>query len=147
MKNRIKIEDYASYFHDGSIRDIRHWKNVMVLSMESAQLRQEWNNDGIILSKRETLTGKLHIKGINIIKQNEIVFPNILKKMDSFEKASIYRFDIKGNKILLLFWWIKYFPAREESDMFEYEINAEEVYWENIPTLFDDYWDSLENPK
>jgi hypothetical protein len=58
---QIKIEKYASLFHDGDISQIKHVNNEIELWMESAEILPEWNEDNILLSKRNTITGKLHL--------------------------------------------------------------------------------------
>jgi hypothetical protein len=138
-----KISKYEGIFHDGAIWEIKQNESLLQLCMESAQMLPEWNEDNIILSKRETVTGKLVLEGIKNIKENDSSSLEEFRVKESYERAEVFRLRIKSNSVLLLLLWIKYFPEYEESALFKYEIEAEKIYWENIPTLFDDYWDSL----
>ncbi len=143
MEHEIDIKKYATFFHDGEVREINHVKNDLELWMESAQLISEWNEDNVALSKRDTISGKLHLIGPKRIKENENTNLEIFKIKSGYENGTVYRFSIDANTISLQIWWMKYSPEYEESGTFRYEIEAEKIYWENIPTLFDDYWDSL----
>lgn len=138
----FKIEKYTSYFHDGTVHDIKYIKNKIIIAMESAELRPEWNEDNIALSKRNTISGNLHLENFGNIRINgQIYREKIIKTYDS---SDVYTFEIHPNKVLLLISWINYPPKpREETPFSEYEIEAEKIYWENIPTLFDAHWNSL----
>lgn len=133
------ISKYASYFHDGIIYDIKHVKNKMTLSMESAELLPEWNEDNITLSKRNTISGNLHLEGLGNISINGQLYNDILIK--TYDSSDVYTFEIQLKKVVLLISWINYPPKpREETPFSEYEIEAEKIYWENIPNLFDGLW-------
>lgn len=96
----MNINKYESYFHDGSIIDIKNInKNEIEIWMESSQLRPEWNIDNIPLSDQGTIRGKLHIKEIKniIINDNS---NNYLKSI--FEDGEILKFHISENKIELM---------------------------------------------
>lgn len=142
MKYRINIQKYASLFHDGAIRKIQHINNTLLISMESAQVLPKWNEDHIALSKRDTISGILFIETVKSIKEDD-TFLKEFKTKDSYDRAGIFDFEVNFNRIILIIWWVKYLLRYEQSDFFRYEIEAEKIYWENIPTLFDDYWDSL----
>jgi hypothetical protein len=139
----MRIKKYADFFHDGAIWKIQNVKGKIQISMESAQVLQEWNRDNIDLSKRETISGKLSLEGIKSIKEDNNLSLEEFEIKDSYERARICDFEIKNNIVLLIICWIKYLPEYQESKAFQYEIEAEKIYWENIPTLFDDYWNSL----
>lgn len=144
QNKEVNIKKYDSLFHDGSIEKITHEKtNSIELWMESAEVRPEWNEDNILLSKRCTITGKLHLEEVGNIQEDKNIQLKIFEIRDSYESARIYDFEIKKNTVALVIYWIKYLPEYEESKDFQYEIEAGKIYWENIPTLFDDYWDSL----
>lgn len=138
----MEIEKYASLFHDGAVRKIQYINNMILISMESAQVLPEWNEDHIVLSKRDTISGILFINGVKIIKEDENPIEEF-KTKNSYERAGIFDFEVNDNAIILIIWWVKYLPKYEQSDFFRYEIEAEKIYWENVPTLFDEYWDSL----
>lgn len=138
------INKYTDLFHDGALWQIENSKGKVQLCMESAQVIQEWNKDNIELSKRETISGKLTLENIKNIKECDSPKFEKFKIKKDYERARIYDFEIKNNNTLLLtICWIKYLPDYQESDAIHYEIEAEKIYWENVPTLFDAYWDSL----
>ena len=136
------ISKYAGYFHDGSIREIQHEKDTVTISIESAQVLPEWDWDrGILpLSKRETIVGKLHMECVKSIKENGKLFPSILRMI--YDHSDLFDIEIEKNKVKLLVTWEQYLPKKIRTDMYNIEISAEKIYWENIPTLFDAYWDS-----
>ncbi len=145
IKKRLlnfKIEKYTSYFHDGTVHDIKYTKNQIMIAMESAELRPEWNEDNITLSKRNTISGNLHLEDFGNIRINGQIYKEKLLK--TYDSSDVYTFEIHPNKVLLLISWINYPPKpREETPFSEYEIEAKKIYWENIPTLFDAHWNSL----
>lgn len=137
----MKISKYTSYFHDGLVHDIKHNENTIELSIESAELLPEWNEENIILSKRNTITGKLHLEGVSSVKINGKSLRDKLIK--NYDDGNIYHIEIQGKKLLLEVSWENYPPKkREETDVFTIYIEAEKIYWENILTLFDAIWDS-----
>src|SRR5262245_12185926 len=132
----MNISKYADFFHDGTIHDISHIKDQMRISMESAELLTEWNEDNVTLSKHNRIEGYLRLENIKNIQINEKPYFGILRK--TYDSSDIYDFEIRENKVILLVQWINYPPKpREETDFFTIEIEAEKIYWENIPTLFD----------
>lgn len=142
MNYEIDIKKYATFFHDGEIRGIQCVKHNLELWMESAQLLPEWNEDKVPLSQRDTISGKLHLIGIKSVSENENTNFQTFKIKSTYENGSIYRFRV-DNSVSLEIRWVRYLPEYEESATFRYVIEAEKIYWENIPTLSDDYWDSL----
>jgi hypothetical protein len=131
------IEKYTDFFHDGAIREVQNINGKLQLSMESAELIPEWNEDNIFLSKRATICGKLFLEGIKTIKEDDCSLLEEFKVKESYKRATILDFEIKHNLILLVVFWAKHLPKYEESQIYKYEIEAEKIYWENIPTLFD----------
>ena len=137
----MDIQKYADYFHDGLVFDMRQKKNI-ILSLESAELWPEWNKDNITLSKASTLSGNLHLEGVKSIYINE-------KKYDKLEMihdiGEIYHLKIIENTMVLAASWSNDPPKLpEETDVYTYKIEAEKIYWENIPTAYDEFWDSLD---
>jgi hypothetical protein len=143
MNVLIIINKYAGYFHDGSIREIKHEKDSIIILIESAQLLPEWHWDRkkIPLSKRDTITGRLHLSHIKNIKKNDELFNETFKMI--YDHCDIFDLEIDEYRLKMLLTWVQYVPTRQQTDMLSIEIEAEKIYWENIPTLFDDYWDSL----
>lgn len=137
------LSQYAGYFHDGSIHDIMHYKDSLVISIESAQLLPEWYWDRkkLPLSKRDTISGKLYFVHVNSLKQDDKPSHEAFKMV--YEGCEVFDIKIEVHKIKMLVTWEQYLPKRERTDMVCIEIEADKIYWENIPNLFDDYWDSL----
>lgn len=139
----MNINKYTAYFHDGTVHDIKHKKNRIELSIESAELLPEWNEDNILLSNRETLSGNLHLEGVSSIKINEVPFHGVLSVLiNTYDDGYIFHIEIHGNKLTLLVSWMRHYQKRysEETDLFTIQIEAEKIYWENIPDLFDADW-------
>lgn len=139
----ILINKYAGYFHDGSIRDIKHEKDSIIFAIESAQVLQEWDWDrkNVPLSKRDTISGKVHLAQIKSIKKNDEPFNGPLKMV--YDHCEVFDLEIEECRLKMLITWKQYIPKRQQTDMLSIEIAAKKIYWENIPTLFDDYWDNL----
>ena len=57
----LNINKYADFFHDGSILNIDHTGNKMIIFMESAEVDEEDVDDDIILAKGSRIRGMLHI--------------------------------------------------------------------------------------
>lgn len=131
------ISKYAGYFHDGSIREIQHEKDSIAISMESAQVLPEWGWDRkqSPLSKRDTISGKLHLIRVKSIKKNKDIFNDTFKMI--YDHCDIFDLEIGENKIKMLITWEQYLPEKRQTDMLSIEIEAESIFWENIPTLFD----------
>jgi len=138
----MDIRKYASYFHDGSIYDIKHNGKKIVLSLESCELEPEWNEDNIELSKINCLAGYLHIEGVKKIYINDKISHEKLEMI--FDEGEVYHLKVNKNTVILEALWRNDPPKLpEETDLFTYKIEAEKVYWENVPTVHDEYWDSI----
>jgi len=139
----MNIEKYTSYFHDGDITKISHKGQEIEIYMESAELLPDWNEDNIPLSKGKTIAGKLHLERIKTIRKDNTPYSDRFKIEPNYDKAGIYDFEINLNVVTLLIWWIKHPPNAEDSDIFKYEIVADKIFWENIPTLVNPFWESI----
>jgi len=126
-------------FHDGYLIDIKHIENKIEMFMESAQIHPDDMKDNLVLSKHETLKGKLHIENIKEIKVNDKPLVGPFKK--THDEGDIYDFELSENKVSLTINWIDH-PAKpiETGKWCTYEIMAEKIYWENIPDLYNPYW-------
>lgn len=131
----MDISKYTSFFHDGGIDDIKHIENRMIISMESAEMDKNDINEDITLSKYDTIQGKLHIEGIINITINEKPFSGVLKKI--YDSGNIFDFELGKNYVKLLVSWGNYPPKSDIDDFSTIEIEAEKIWWENIPDLFD----------
>ena len=138
----MDISKYADYFHDGKIYDMKHSKDNIVLSLESAELLPEWNEDNLILSKFNAIAGNLHLEGVKKIYINDKISHTKFEMI--YDVGEVYDLEVGKTKILLEAIWRNDPPKLpEETDLFIYKIEAENIYWENIPTAYDVFWDSL----
>ncbi len=125
-------------FHDGSVIDIKQSENKIGISMESAEVCEEDLDNNILLSDHRTIKGILHLDGIVNILDNGQPFTGILKMLH--DSAYILRFDIVENKVTLFIEWVNFPPHPKVNDYSFFEIEAETIWWENIPDLFDPFW-------
>ena len=137
-RDNMNISHYD--FHDGCLIDIKHYKDNIEISMESAQIIYDDLKDDLSLSTHNTLKGKLHIEKIKEIKVNNIPFFGEFKKLH--DEGDIFAFDIQENKVILTICWEDHPPKNTPgTDMWcTYGIEAETIYWENIPNLHNPYW-------
>lgn len=133
----MNIADYTSNFHDGSIIDIKHEINRIEISMESAEITEEDMKEDFPLSEHDTIKGKLHLEEVKSIKECNS-YLNFLKM--KHEDATIFHFKINNNKVELQIIWGTYPPNPPVDDFSTIEIEAEKIWWENIPDLYDPYW-------
>ncbi|CAN5521423.1 hypothetical protein BH10BAC1_BH10BAC1_21090 [soil metagenome] len=129
----MNLMHYTSFFHDGSIIAINHHGKNIILSMESAEMDEEDIKDDLILSKDDRIRGKLHAEGIMSIKENNQFYNDILKM--KYKNAEIVHFEINLNKIKLAIQWGSYPPKPYVEDFSTVEIEADKIWWENIPNL------------
>lgn len=138
MNNRQMDISYYD-FHDGYLIDLKHDNDKLEISMESSQIDIDDLRDKIQLSNHRTLKGKLHIENIKEFKINDDLFLGEFNKLH--DDGEVYDFEIKHNKLLLVVSWINYPPKPKIiTPFFKYEIEAEKIYWENIPNLHNPYW-------
>jgi hypothetical protein len=99
-QDKMDINKYAGYFHDGTLIKINHHENNIKFFLESSQIElYEFFNRGI-LSESFTLKCKLHVINIKEIKINNMVHKNILRK--EYDDGEILDLEIDNNKMLLL---------------------------------------------
>lgn len=101
--------------------------------MESAEIDEEDIKDNIVLSKNDRIRGKLHIEGIKRIKQNDHPYHEILTMR--YKDAEIFHFEIYQNKVEFQIKWCSYPPTPYIEDFSTIEIEAEKIWWENMPDL------------
>jgi hypothetical protein len=127
----VDLKKYTSFFHDGSIVAIYHVRKKITLTMESAEMDAEDIKDDIILSKDDRIRGRLHIEGVKIVKENGQIYSDFLKM--KCKDAEIFHFEIGRNKVEIQIKWFSY-PSNPCIENFSIiEIDAEKIYWENIP--------------
>lgn len=129
----MNLKDYFGFFHDGTIINIIQNNDYIEILMESAEILPEWNKENISLSNRATIKGKLHLEQIkNILIDKKPV--NHIQLL--YDDGEILTFRINNNKLNLLVLWSNYPPKLRLNVTQLIEIEAEKIYWENIPNLF-----------
>ncbi len=133
----MNIQDYLAFFHDGSFFNIEQHENEIVISMQTADMDKDDLKDDIPLSKFNRLIGKLHLKEIKKIKiSNNLSLTDIKKKYDY---GTILDFEIVNKNIDLGILWKNYPPKHPTNDFTIIEIEAEKIWWENIPDMKDPF--------
>lgn len=131
--NTIAISQYTSFFHDGSIMNIEHLGSNLIFTMGSAEIDREDLKDNIILSSNDRIKGKLHIEKVKTIVINDQLFLGILKQ--EYDDGEILHLTIKKHFVEITVQWID-FPPKLEKEVFSIiQVQAEKIYWENIPDL------------
>jgi hypothetical protein len=120
-------------FFNGSVMDIQHTEDKIELSMASAEMDLEDIENDIILSKDDSIQGKLHIEGVKNIKIDEKPFLGIIKK--TYDNGKIFDFEITRNSVELSIDWVNFPPKPEVNEFSVIKIEAEKIWWENIPNL------------
>jgi|SRR3989338_2481484 len=134
----MDISIYTSYFHDGSIIDIKHFGNKIEISMQSAEMHEEDLKDPIPLSKFYRIKGILHLEGVKYIKDNDQPFLGTLKMFH--DGGGILHLEIIKNRINLSIDWRNYPPNPDVTAYSFFEIEAEKIWWETIPDLGSPVW-------
>jgi len=129
----MDISNYTAFFHDGSVLDIEHENNKIVLSMTSAEMDREDLKEPIELSRNDCIAGKLHIEGIkNVIVDGELLEKTLQKKHDD---GQVFHFEIVDSNVSLEIIWSTHPPNPAMEEFSEIFIEGQKVYWENIPDL------------
>lgn len=128
----MQINEFDSLFHDGRIIDIINSNDDIIFLMKSAQVIPEWNVYNIELSKAQTINGKLHVEKVKNITVNGKQ-TKIIKKI--YDSGEILDLEVAKNKVFVLITWINYRPKVETSISESIVIEANKIYWENIPDL------------
>ncbi|MFX0209515.1 MAG: hypothetical protein ACFFDT_26255 [Candidatus Hodarchaeota archaeon] len=130
----MNIINYTDYFHDGSIIDIQHVGDCVEISMESAEIEKGEMKEGIPLSKHNTIKGKLRLKGVKNIREND---KPVEKAKRNYDSAWILDLEVKEKEVELLVDWVNFPPKQDINEFSHLVIEAEAVSWENIPDLYD----------
>lgn len=138
MVELIKIQKYLHEFHDGSLIDIQHMNQECIFSLESAEMDRSDMKDNIPLSKRGTIKGKLHLENIQSVKIDESPFHDQLKL--KYDYGSIFDFEIRNNVVELQISWRNAPRKPDVNDFSTIIIEANHIWWENIPDLYDPFW-------
>ena len=135
---KISIEKYIPYFHDGSIIAMEHTHNEITISMQSAQIDKEDLKDKIELSKYQRIKGKLHIRHPRSILVDGKELTGILKM--HFDKGNIFDFIWHDKFVELQIAWTNFSPKKSTNEFSVIRIEADDIWWENIPDLLDPFW-------
>lgn len=133
----MDIKKYTGYFHDGGFIGAKRKGNNMELFLRSCEISSDEPVDRKILSEDNALKGKLYLIGIKWIKVDDKEDKEIPWK--EYDDGEILDFEIDNNKVFLLIEWKNWppKPRLRTNDVSEIEIEAEKIYWENIPDLPD----------
>lgn len=134
----MKIQKYLDEFHDGSLIDIEHTSGEIVLSIESAEMDLCDMKDDISLSERGTIKGKMHLESIKSIQINGISFNSFWKM--PYDYGTVFDLQIQNNSIELQVSWKNAPKKPSVNDFSVIVIEAEKIWWENIPDLYDPFW-------
>ena|SRR3990167_1061339 len=131
----MDIKKYTSFFHDGSILAIQHQGNDLVISMESAEMDEKDLQDDAVLSKDDSLRGKLHIENIKNISEEKT--GSLIKFAMKTEDAGIFHFEFNKNHIEFQIIWGSFSSNCFDEDFSVVKIEAEKIWWENCPDMPD----------
>jgi hypothetical protein len=134
----INIQKYAAYFHDGAVIDIQHRDDEIIFSLESAEIDLSDIHDELELSERDTIKGKLHVIKPKLIHVNREIISTYLKMR--YDSANIFDLEIAKNVVKLAVSWENFPPKPYVNDFSTIKIEALEIWWENIPDLYDPFW-------
>ena len=129
----MDITQYTGYFHDGTLINIEHIGNELNLFLESAEINPIEISDHLVLSKFNTLKGKLHIINVKkiLIGNNEWKGKFNMK----YQEGDILDLNIFEKKVHLLIEWRDPSFNLFTNEVSKIEIEAEKIDWEPIPDL------------
>jgi hypothetical protein len=134
----MDIAKYADYFHDGCVDNIFHEGNNICFSLESAVIE---NPNQIVdkkyLSESNTFKGILRLHNICKLMISHKKHTGVLRM--EHDDGNILDLEIEGNRFFLLVEWRNFPPKSRKTDVSEIEIEAEKIWWENIPDLRDPF--------
>lgn len=137
-KKEHLISNYLPLFHDGAVFNIEYVNANVTIFMQSAQVHQEDLKDKIELSKYARIKGKLHLECIQTIFINGFRFSGTLGMVG--DKGGIFDLLINKNMVELQLDWVNYPPKSAINQFSTIRIEAESIWWENIPDLSDPLW-------
>lgn len=132
----MDIFKYIAFFHDGLLFDIHQNADVIEFAMSSSEMNDEDIVDGIALSKSHSIQGKLHIEGVKGIKINKNPIDSLHK---TYDYGQILDFELTEKSVEFGINWISLPPKPKINEFETIEIEAEKLWWENIPDLEDKY--------
>lgn len=137
MRNEIDISRYAAYFHDGNLFNILNLENEIAFQMSSAEVDFSEMEKNLILSKDHRIRGVLHLYNIQSIHlTGECKLENLF---DVFNLGTILDFEIINKTVELGVLWENYPPKIRTNEFTTIIIQADLIWWENIPDLRDPF--------
>jgi hypothetical protein len=133
MEEIKRFIKYASYFHDGSLINIKQIENSIEILMSSAEMDPKDMLDNIPLANDNSIKGKLHLENVINIKVSDNVEINDLLRI--YDDGTILDFELKDNMIELGILWTNFRPKSPTNDFSIIKIVAKKIWWENIPNL------------
>lgn len=131
MRNEIDISKYAFHFHDGNIFNISILKNEIAFQMSSAEVDLSEIENGLALSKDHRIRGILHLNSVQDIQlTGEYKLENLF---DVFNLGTILDFEITNRTVELGILWENYPPKLHTNEFTTIVIQADSIWWENIP--------------
>jgi hypothetical protein len=134
----MDIKEYTGYFHDGGFIGAKRKEKNIELFLRSCEISPDEPIDRKILSKDNALKGKLCLTGVKWVKVDDK--ENKEMPWKEYDDGEILDLKIDNNKVFLLIEWTNFPPKTRVTDVGTIEIEAEKIYWENIPDLSDDYF-------
>ena len=130
----MDIKGYVDHFHDGELQAIHQHDDELILTMMSADTDPAYVEDLSILSNLGRICGKLHIQGVKKIEEVNGENHELQKYLDM---GTILYFEIHGTVVILGILWNTYLGSDSREIYVSYRIEAESIYWENLPDLID----------
>ena len=111
----VDINKFLPFFHDGSIIDIQHHGDEMIISMESAEIEKKEVKDPVrFISEKGRIRGKLHIEKIKSIRINGKIFLTPIKM--NYDCGGIFDLKISQDSVELSVDWVNFPPKNEIND-------------------------------
>jgi hypothetical protein len=133
MRKKFDIIKYTSYFHDGTLFNILTVSDQIAFQMSSAEINVSDIEKGVLLSKDCRIQGVLHFCDIEKIKVSGGRKLEDLFKV--FNLGTILDFEIAGKTVELGILWENHPPKVYTTEFTTIEIQANRIWWENIPDL------------
>ena len=129
----MNIKNFTSFFHDGSIFDIRHKDCQIEILMESSEMDKKDAMGVVALSKGNRIRGILHLENVTAIIEDDV--NNIINFKMKCESSEIFRFNIDGNTVLFDLIWASFSSKNSDEIFSTIKILSEKIWWENLPNM------------
>jgi len=137
MNSLVNISRYSGYFHDGDLYDVRQRQGGIDFYLGSVIVCPDDIESDVVLSKNGTIQGVLHLEGVQKnVNGSESFLRGLLSR---FPGAEVLDFEVDNCKMKLGVLWKRFPYDPSNSDYTVTEIQAQNIWWENIPNLEDRY--------